>query len=152
MANLNIPNRKWIGIDISHKAYELGQKRIESLDGVLSDDTDYNFQTVPPKRTDDGQSAQNQKYMYVITHPNYPQRRKVGIASNLKSRLSSYQTADLDRGYEIAYSVLTPHFRELEKHIHTIRENDGEWIYGNVEEIQADIEIYLASAKSKNLP
>lgn len=135
--------RQWIGIDISHKAYDLVKERITETDGLLLDKDDYHYQARPPKRTDHGHDYRPTKHVYIISNPHSPKRLKVGIASNLKSRLSSYQTADPDRGFKVEHSVRTPDFRELEKHVHQIRENDGEWVYGTVDEIKQDMANFL---------
>lgn len=135
--------RQWIGIDISHKTYELVKTRIQQADGLLVNDTDYNYQILPPERTDSGQDYRERKYVYIISHPNFPKRFKVGIASNPKSRLNSYRTSDPDRQYKEEYKILTPHYKALEKHIHTVRDNNYEWVYGPVEEIKRDMKIFL---------
>ncbi len=38
-------------------------------------------------------------FLYVVTHPKHPGWVKVGQTINTRSRLSSYQTGDPDRGY-----------------------------------------------------
>ncbi len=137
-------DRKWIGIDISHKAYELVKDRLnKEIEADLFDwNKEINFKTSPPKRSDDGEEYVEKKYVYVITHKKYPGEYKVGIASNVKSRLNSYQTSAPDRSYELQHSTLTPYFREIEKYIHEKYENNHEWVRGELEDIVRDIEGY----------
>ncbi len=138
-------NRKWIGIDVSVKAYDLVKKRLAKEvehEGTLFHEELVSFQTDAPKRTDTDSDAQEQKYVYIISHQKYPDEYKVGIASNVTSRLSAYQTADPDRAYQLEYSFQTPHFRAIEKHIHTKYDNKHEWVRGDMQDIIKDIEGY----------
>ena len=82
------------------------------------------------------------KYVYIISHPNHKGYYKVGIASNKKQRLNSYQTADPLRQYKMEYDYLTPCFREIEKHIHDTFPNLLEWVQSPKEEIVKEIEGY----------
>lgn len=140
--------RQWIGIDKSIKAYDLVRERlskeIEFQDTIL--DNVYNglvkFSTSPPQRSDTAADARVRKYVYVISNQAYKGEYKVGIASNLNSRLNSYQTADPNRAYKIEYSLRTPHFREIEQHIHDKYDNNHEWVRGDVKKIIKDIGDY----------
>ena len=135
--------REWIGIDVSHKAYELVNSRIQK---DVPEDLfrgKATFQTDPPKRTDTGHSYELKKYVYVISHKNYKGEYKVGIAKDWKSRLNSYQTSDPDRNYEIEHHVLTHKFRETEKHIHDTFDNKHEWVTGNLQAIIQEINNYV---------
>ncbi len=64
--------RKWVGIDISIKAHELVQTRLEKEVANPEDLFDYKkalrFSTTPPKRTDLRQTDIEQKYVYVISN------------------------------------------------------------------------------------
>ncbi len=139
-------NRKWIGIDISIKAYELVKVRLtrEIVDeaGLFFDwENNLNFSTSPPQRTDAKDSPLGmQKYVYIISHKNFPGEYKVGIAKDWKSRLNSYQTGDPERAYKIEYSFLTPHYREIEMRIHSLFPNKHEWVQGTVKDIKNEIE------------
>ena len=137
--------RKWIGIDVSHKAYEFVKERlakeIEGKDTLFHEQL-VHFQTTPPARTDKGLDAQEKKYVYIISHQKYQGEYKVGIASNVEKRLSSYQTADPDRAYKIEYSFHTPHFRAIESYIHDKYDNKHEWVSGELQDIIKDIENY----------
>lgn len=136
-------NRKWIGMDIAYKAYELVKERIEKTDGLLVRNEDYTFQTYPPKRTDMGYDTRPQKYVYIISRSEHSKFFKVGITSNVKNRLNTYQIGDPNRGYRLEYKIRTPHFRELERHIHQTRDNAHEWVEGPVQEIKADMAKFL---------
>ena len=136
-------NRKWIGIDVSYKAYELVKERLnKEVTSDLFTEKDIIFNTDPPKRTDRNGDQRLQKYVYVISHPKFKGYYKVGIAKDYKTRLNSYQTSDPDRAYKMEYFYLTPHFRETEKYIHNLFDNKFEWIKGNLKDIVQKIKNY----------
>ncbi len=139
--------RKWIGIDISVKAYDLVRGRLEKevadKGDILKYQNKVHFSTTAPSRTDNGKDYQQQKYVYVISNIAYPNEYKVGIARNVKQRIDSYQTSDPNRGYTLEFHVLTPHYRALEKHIHNTFENKHEWVRANVNDIQQEIQNFL---------
>ena len=140
-------HRQWIGIDISIKAYELVQKRLNAevwndpnaLQRHTGKIPEVHCYTDPPKRTDGNYTTQQKKYIYILSHRNYPHEYKVGIASNIKSRLTAYQTADPERGYTVEYSVLCTNYRTLEQHIHKTFNNKHEWVSGELADIIAEI-------------
>ena len=70
---------------------------------------------------------------------------KVGIATNWKTRLNSYQTSDPKRAYHLEHKKETPHFRALEKHIHENFESNHEWVSGDLKEIITAIENFDAN-------
>ena len=134
--------RKWAGIDISVKAYELVKKRLAKeveREKTLFYEELVTFATTPPKRADQGAGAQSQKFVYVISHEKYPGEYKVGIAKDAKARLNSYQTADPNRAYDLKFCLLTPHFRQIERHIHAVFDNKHEWVRGDLAEIKKAI-------------
>ena len=141
-------NRQWAGIDISYKAYELVKERLEkevsNPEDLLQYQNKLTFKTDPPKRTDtNGDTGLSKKYIYIISHPNYSKKHnlyKVGIASNLKSRLNSYQTSDPLREYKLEYNITTPYFREMENHIHNKFKFSHEWVDANLEDIIKEID------------
>ena len=145
-------NRQWIGIDVSVDTYDLVRKRLdkevkkESQTGQTSI-TDWNkavhYHTNPPQRTDlNGDDKQIKKHVYIISRPDFSKAGfyKVGIATDLKSRLNSYQTGDPMRNYQVYFDFLTPHFREIEKYIHDKFDSDHEWVIGNLDDIIKVIE------------
>ena len=145
-------NRKWIGIDVSVRAYELVKDRLkkeikgEQENGqrdLLNYAKEVYFTTNPPKRTDiqDGDNLLR-KYVYIISNPKYKGEYKVGIAKDWKARLNSYQTSDPDRNYKLEYKKYTPLFRPIEKHIHAKFENKHEWVRGKLNDIIQEIENY----------
>ena len=149
-------NRKWVGIDISIKAYELVKIRLEKevyteelTRGEQGYRPDIYFHTSPPQRADIGDSIREQKWVYVIAHPNYSGEYKVGIASNWKSRLNSYQTSDPNREYTMEYKVLTPYFRELEAHIHNIFSNKHEWVTAELDDIKKVMDSFAPTSDPK---
>ena len=149
-------HRQWIGIDISIKAYDLVQQRLSAevwndpdvLQRYAGAIPEVHCYTDPPKRTDGNYTTQAKKYIYVISHRNYPGEYKVGIASNMKSRLTAYQTADPDRGYMLEYNILCANYRTLEQHIHTKFKNKHEWVSGDLSEIIAEIKTHAKTNMS----
>ncbi len=124
--------RKWVGIDVSIKAYELVQKRLKKEVAKPEELFDYQkalrFSTDPPKRTDLRQTDIDQKYVYVISNKAYKNEYKVGIAHDIQKRLNSYQSSDPNRGYKLEYKVLTHNFRDMEKYIHRELQSRHEWV------------------------
>ena len=139
-------DRKWVGIDISIKAYELVKERIKKEvnpeQPSFSDDKEVNFQMEAPLRTDDGKDYIPKKWVYVISNVNEKDYYKVGIAKDWRARLNSYQTADSDRAYKIEHKLLTTKFRELEKYIHHKFNARHEWVKADLKEIIKEIDNY----------
>ena len=139
--------RKWVGIDVSIKAYELVQKRLRkevaNPEHLFDSQKGLHFSTDPPKRTDTEATDVEKKYVYIISHPSYPGEYKVGIAKNWKARLNSYQTSDPNRGYKLEYKLHTPYFREVEQYIHAAFENKHEWVKAELHQIKKAIDSYL---------
>ncbi len=149
-------NRKWIGIDISVKAYDLVRERLAKEVSDTGDILKYKnkvyFQTTVPARTDMGADTPVQKSVYIISNPSYPNDYKVGVAKNVHARLNSYQTSDPDRGYKLEYSVLTPYFTELEKYIHDILPNKYEWIQNtDLATIKQKMDDFIASKTRRRM-
>ncbi len=132
--------RKWVGIDISIKAYDLVQERLEKEVANPEELFDYQkalrFSTDPPKRTDLRQTDIDQKYVYVISNKAYKNEYKVGIAKDIQKRLNSYQTSDPNRGYKLEYKKLTPRYRELERYIHRELQSRHEWVRADLATIK----------------
>lgn len=131
--------RLWIGIDVSHKAYDLVKERLDKE--VARPDELFGEQvhltTKLPVLL--GESLGETKHVYIISHPNYPGEYKVGIAKNVKARLNAYQTSDPDRAYKLEFSHETHLFRKTEKHIHDTFDNKHEWVSGDMKEIKREI-------------
>ncbi len=141
--------RRWIGIDISHKAYELVKKRLmKELEQKKIFEKPWNnitYLTYPPKRTDKNGDDGEKKWIYVISNPKYPGEYKVGVAKNTTSRLNSYQTSDPDRKYKIEYKVETVHFNQIEKAIHDFFTNKHEWVQASLKAIKDKINELIAN-------
>ena len=140
-------NRQWIGIDISVKAYDLVRKRLKkevaNPEDLFQHDNIVTYSQSTPQRTDQKQGDNiHQKWVYVISNEQYPGEYKVGIAKDWKSRLNSYQTSDPNRNYKLEYKVLTPYFRELEKHIHDTFDNRHEWVQADLKKLIQAIDNY----------
>ena len=133
--------REWIGIDVSHKAYDLVRERLNREvarpDELFGEEVHLTTRT--PVRKDVGSAVGETKHVYIVSHPNFPSEYKVGVAKNVKSRLNAYQTSDPDRAYKLEFSHETHLYRETEKHIHDTFENKHEWVSGEVAEIKREI-------------
>ncbi len=136
--------RRWVGVDVSKKAFDLVQERMKKeveWEGSLFAEDLVDFQTSPPARTDLGADTRVKKYVYIISNKEWKNEWKVGIASNVKKRLNSYQTSDPNRGYVLEYAYLTPHFRAIEAYIHERYDNRHEWVREpDMQKIVKDIE------------
>ena len=133
-------NRKWIGIDISHKAYELIKTRcIREVNSLFNWNEEIKYQTSPPVRSDLEVNFREQKFVYVISNPKIPDEYKVGVAKDWEKRLNSYQTADADRAYRMEFKYSTPRFNEIEKYIHAKFSNRYEWIRADLKTIIDEI-------------
>lgn len=139
-------NRKWFGIDVSQKAYELVKQRlineVANPEDLFQYDKEVFFTTTPPQKTDENPDSSLKKYIYIISNPKYEREYKVGIAKDYKSRLNTYQTSDPDRNYKIEYVKHTTYFREIEKYIHSKFENKHEWVRADLQKIIEEIENY----------
>ena len=78
---------------------------------------------------------------------NTKEYNKVGIASDYKTRLNNYQTSDPLRQYKLEYTLLSPYFREIEKHVQKTFPNRHEWVQATKEEIITEIENFLKEIK-----
>lgn len=143
-------DRRWIGIDVSVKAYELVKERLTKEaadpDDLIKRQNEIHLRTGPPKRTDIGVDYRERKFVYVISHPAYPGEYKVGIAKSWQSRLNAYQTSDPDRQYKIEFKLETPLFRETEKHVHETFPNKHEWVQGDLKKIIREVENYASQS------
>ena len=142
-------NRQWIGIDVSIKAYDLVKKRLneevkEGESALFNWNENIIFKTDSPIRTDDNRKdGREKKYVYIISHPNYKEFYKVGIAKDYQARLNSYQTSDPLREYKLEYKIETFLFRETEKHIHNTFDNLLEWVHASKQDIVNEINNFL---------
>ncbi len=144
-------DRQWVGIDISHKAYELVKNRLDNEVPADMFRPEPHFSTQVPKLTEDGIDAFGQGFVYVIANSSWEGMYKVGIAKDVKRRLNSYQTSDPYRAYELEYQLQTPHFKAIEKHIHKNFNGDYEWVEGELEEIKNTIKEQAESYNESTL-
>ena len=146
--------RKWIGIDKDPMVHKIVIDRLNkeiqgetngNAKGDLLKDWDKSVikSNTPPVRTDSGKDPRKKKYVYVISNPQYPKEYKVGVASDVKKRLASYQTSDPNRGYKEEFSLLTPYFNEIEDKIHNHKKFRAkhEWVMGDLKAIIKEIEL-----------
>ena len=69
-------------------------------------------------------------FVYVITHPAFPEYVKIGRAFDPESRLSGYQTGCPHRAYELKYAVYFEDCHTAERLIHDTLADyraEGEW-------------------------
>lgn len=57
-------------------------------------------------------------YIYIITNPTYKGYVKIGITTDIKKRLGSYQTSSPRRDYKIEHHIYHPDYRIGEKKMH----------------------------------
>ena len=140
--------RQWLGVDVSHRAYELVNQRLEVLYAEQSENsltapvlsggyTQAHYTTKAPVRGQE--ERQEQGYVYVIGNHSWPNIYKVGIAKDPKRRLNSYQTSDPYRAYTLCYAQRTAFYKEIEQEVHNQFAATNEWIGGDVNEIIAAI-------------
>ena len=156
-------NRKWIGIDVSVKAYELVKIRLQEelekkhsfLQGTHKQkDLGITFTTDKPTRTDtNGESLLEKKFVYVISNPNDAINKwyNVGITNNIKRRLYSYQTSSLNRDFKVYFEYKTEHFRQIEKYIHSKFENRNEWVKSDLQSIVKAIKEFDLNEYNKTI-
>jgi site-specific DNA-methyltransferase (adenine-specific) len=129
--------RKWIGVDVSHKAFELVKERLKKEVPPNLFRGEPVFSTIAPARGKGEDKEQG--FVYVITNNRDKGFYKIGIAKNVKARLNSYQTADPFRSFELVYQLKTPYFKEIERDIHAHFAADHEWIEADKAEIIKEI-------------
>ena len=56
-------------------------------------------------------------YLYIISNTNFPGWLKLGVTTDLKKRLQTYQTASPFRNYILEYSVFHPKYLVAEKEL-----------------------------------
>ena len=131
--------RRWIGIETFVKAYEpvkqwLTKETADPTD-ILKYKNEIYLKTDPPVRTDQGIEYREQKWVYIISYPNFPGEYKVGIAKNPASRLNQYQTRSPERVYKTECKHQTSWFRQTESHVHDRFNNKREWVTGRLSDI-----------------
>ena len=138
-------DRKWIGIDVSIKAYDLVKQRLEKeVYTDLLEVREVNFLTEIPRRTDTNTHEAIRQWVYVISNNSFKDFHKVGITKDCNARLSQYQIGDPNRGYKLEFKHLTDRYRELERHIHKKFPNNREWVNAPVHTIKTEIQRYEA--------
>lgn len=137
-------DRRWVGVDVSHKAYELVNMRMKrELPNHDLFKPEASFTTIPPNRSGKDGNGVLRKFVYVISNPRYPGEFKVGVAADVKKRLSSYQTSDPDRAFKIEFQFKTKYFDEIETFIHHAFQNKHEWVQGDLNEIVKAIKAWV---------
>ena len=141
--------RKWVGIDVAETAWQLTKERMaKEIPDELQDEK-YNFRTDIPIMTH--AHANQKKYVYVISSKSHPGKYKVGVATDTKRRLNSYQTSSPARDYEIVYEIETVYYAECEKYIHDKFQADHEWVEAGAEQIKSAINAFIKNPDVGNL-
>ena len=131
-------DRQWIGVDVSIKAFEIVKKRLGKEVPPNLFRGEPVCTTVPPLL---GESQHKKKgSVYVISNSAWKGKYKVGISKNVAARLRSYQTSDPHRGYKLEYSIDTPYYAEMEKHIHEVFDNENEWVSAKLKDLKRAME------------
>ena len=131
-------DRQWIGVDVSIKAFEIVKKRLGKEVPPNLFRGEPVCTTVPPLL---GESQHKKKgSVYVISNSAWEGKYKVGISKNVAARLRSYQTSDPHRGYKLEYSIDTPYYAEIEKHIHEVFDNENEWVSAKLKDLKRAME------------
>ena len=68
-----------------------------------------------------------------------------------KQRIAEGNVASVREKYQMLYTVDTPHYLELEKHMHNTYENQKEWIKVSLAEAIAEINRFLNSKNDKSV-
>ncbi len=128
-------NRKWVGIDVSIKAYELVKERLEKEVADPEDLFKYsnviNFHTDPPKRADQDKNYVDRKYVYIAVNSDNVKLKdwfKVGVSQNPEKRPKS--AFDPFGSNKIIYKLLKENYVETEDYIHQKYESVNEWVTG----------------------
>ncbi len=143
-------HRRWIGIDVSIKAYELVKERLEK---EVADPEDLfkfsniiNFKTDPPERTDQGgYDDVDKSYVYIAVNDDNVKLKdwfKVGVSINPENRIKT--AFDPFGSTRIIHKVLKENYRETERHIHNKHESNGEWVTGvGFDTLKKEIDEYV---------
>ena len=132
--------RNWVGIDVAKVAWVQIEKRLNEHVPADMFRGEANFSTTPPTRGKD--DIRPKKYVYVMSNPIYKGMYKVGVATDAKARLNSFQTADPKRGYKLEFKILTAHYKTLEPYIHRKFNGDHEWVPGDLADVIHAIKNY----------
>lgn len=79
-----------------------------------------------------------QGYVYIISNNNFPGYYKVGVTTDIKSRLRAYQTSSPLRNYKVEYYIHHPDCYDAEKKIteklkYFASEIKNEWVKCDLE-------------------
>ena len=143
-------HRKWIGIDVSVKAYELVKERLlKEVNGFNISTNQYDafgevkqvyFEVEPPVLSKS--SIGIKKWIYIFSNPSH-KGYKVGIASDWKQRLNGYQTSDPKRGFKMEYKTYTEKYQAIEKAVHSHFKATHEWVEADLDHIISYIRTLL---------
>lgn len=130
--------RQWAMADISDRTHELAKQRLG-----LKDVNIINTREAPVRAEED--RYESEQYVYVIKDKSDPEWHKVGITKNSpRRRLADLRTGRPRREQlELVYSLRTPKYGGLERHIHGKFKNRHEWVEASLNEIEDEINRFL---------
>lgn len=64
-----------------------------------------------------GKQRSKEGFIYIISNSNYPDYYKIGVTTNISSRLRTYQTGSPHRNFKIEYYIFHPDCYEAEQRI-----------------------------------
>lgn len=73
----------------------------------------------------------NSGFVYIITNESFPDKAKIGMTKDVKKRLSTYQTYDPYRRFEVKHYKFVENAKEVEKEIlnkFSVDIDKGEWV------------------------
>lgn len=130
--------RKWAIADISEQTYPIAQQRLDATELIRTDQ--------PAKASQVDRASEDKRFVYIFEDTANPGWYKVGFAKNVERRLKTLRTGRPDReSIREVHRVRTKRYRELEKHIHHIFENQNEWVKTKRQAIIDAFRSFLAS-------
>ena len=95
------------------------------------------------------------KVFYIISHPEFDSWYSIGVATNIKNRLSVYQTHSPDRSFKLEYFIAMDDSSDLEMFIKHLCEKKGvsngyEWVRCSLEYLKGAVEAFMFSLEGGN--
>ena len=87
-------------------------------------------------------------YLYIIQNRAWPKWVKVGITTNIKNRLHTYQTGAPLRDYKVLYLIEHPKYKEAEKRVKNLmkpfaKQIKKEWFEVDIEMAKNSLDTLL---------
>lgn len=96
-------------------------------------------------------------YLYIIQNKAWTNWIKIGITTNIKHRLHTYQTGSPFRDYKVLYIIEHPEYKKAEKRVRLImkpftKEIRNEWYNVDIEMAKSQLELLLSEYSSEITP